>query len=172
MRIFDEQTNNQIVGILEDVPTSVIHHSGKPSEWLYIGNKGIKIDLPSGCLHCRDPKCYQFENRQISSDILEFSYDRTRHVCPVNAIKWDHINNQPIIDDCKCLRCGICARMCPAGAIYFNGSKMELSSSDLVKIKNATPANCSVQKKQLAKIRQAYHAGIIIKESDSILEKI
>ena len=37
-------------------------------------------------------------------------------VCPEHAITWDTINNVPIIDDDKCVECGLCVIACDDGA--------------------------------------------------------
>ena len=37
-------------------------------------------------------------------------------ICPEGAIEWNAINNVPIIDDDKCVECGLCVIACDDGA--------------------------------------------------------
>ena len=38
-------------------------------------------------------------------------------ICPEDAIEWDAINAVPIIDDDKCVECGLCVIACDDGAM-------------------------------------------------------
>ena len=38
-------------------------------------------------------------------------------ICPECAIEWNAINNVPIIDDDKCVECGLCVIACDDGAM-------------------------------------------------------
>jgi len=38
-------------------------------------------------------------------------------ICPELAIEWDVINAVPIIDDDKCVECGLCVIACDDGAM-------------------------------------------------------
>jgi indolepyruvate ferredoxin oxidoreductase alpha subunit len=39
--------------------------------------------------------------------------------CPGNS--WDFINGKAVIDEVTCAGCGVCAKLCPAGAIHVEG---------------------------------------------------
>ena len=39
--------------------------------------------------------------------------------CPGNS--WDFINGKAVIDDVTCVGCGVCVKLCPAGAIHMEG---------------------------------------------------
>ena len=69
------------------------------AEWEYGKYLNTKrAFIPIHCLHCEDPICIKF--------------------CPVEAITQ---NNDGIlqIDKNKCNGCGVCAAVCPYGALYI-----------------------------------------------------
>jgi Fe-S-cluster-containing hydrogenase component 2 len=172
MRIFTENNKNNVIGLLKVLPnTSVEHYEGKPSKWIHIGKDGMKTDIPSSCIHCKTQNCFHFDNHAISSDISAFSFDRNLNVCPVGAMSWDNTNNVPIFDNDKCIKCGICARMCPVGAIYF-APTAKLSSSDAVELVPDNSANQKKQAFQLSQIKDTFHIGYIFKESNKLLTEI
>jgi len=39
--------------------------------------------------------------------------------CPGNS--WDFTKNKAVIDPVSCVGCGVCAKLCPAGAIVVEG---------------------------------------------------
>ena len=55
--------------------------------------------IPVHCMHCQDPICLTF--------------------CPVDAII-QRIDGIVVIDKERCNGCGVCAQMCPYGALYIN----------------------------------------------------
>ena len=172
MRVFDERQGTKRIGLLKEIPTSVVHYPNRAPKWGSISHKGIKDDLPSGCLHCKKPKCMQFRLSQIASDIVAFAFDRNTNVCPVEALKWDTINNEPIIDQRRCIKCGLCAKMCPLGAIFYNGEAFTVCHSPLVEMVPDTVAYSRMQENQLEQVSDIFHIGYIIKENDTVLEKI
>lgn len=171
MQIFKENSSSNKIGLLKVIPSSVEHYAGKESKWVHIGKDGIKTDIVSGCMHCKMPRCLYFNERQVSSNIPEFSFDRNNHVCPVDAISWNVSESTPIFDKQKCIKCGICARMCPVGAIYFN-PEVKLSQSNVIEIVPDNAENRKKQKDQLSLINKAFHIGYIFRESDRLMAKI
>lgn len=171
MRIFNENSDNNTIGLLKTIPSAVEHYSGNTSKWVHTRSDKMKIILKSGCMHCANPRCFIFNMKQISSDIPAFSFDRNQHVCPVDAITWDTKNNFPIIDTKQCIQCGICARMCPVGAIYFKET-IQISESNNVELVSATRDNLKKQRIQLSRAQEAFHIGRIFNESDSLMENI
>jgi indolepyruvate ferredoxin oxidoreductase alpha subunit len=43
--------------------------------------------------------------------------------CPGNS--WDFKNNKAVIDTVSCVGCGVCAKLCPAGAIQVEGGEQD-----------------------------------------------
>jgi len=47
-------------------------------------------------------------------------------VCPVKAITWDENQKTLVVDNSKCISCGLCAKACPvSGAILVAKTKEE-----------------------------------------------
>lgn len=171
MRIFTEDTKDNKIGLLKTIPTTVEHYAGRQTEWTHIGHDGVKIEIKSGCMHCNNPKCYRFDMSQIESDITDFSFDKTRYVCPVDAISWNTKDCTPIIDNQKCIKCGICARMCPVGAIYFSPNAT-ISQSEQVIMVPDSEHNRREQAAQITEVSKAFHIGYIFHESDAFMERM
>lgn len=170
--LFKEIKKNQKIGLIPSIPIKILHFMGRPSEWIYLKGDKIKKRSISGCLHCKNPKCIQFDCHQISSDIENFSFNMNDDVCPVGAIGWDPINYVPSINNKKCIKCGICARSCPTGAIYYDGKVMKVSQNNIVNIVPNTIENIKKQEEQLFEINKIHHIGCIFQESDSLMEDI
>lgn len=168
MQIFKEKRSNSFVGLVEKVPSYVIHRPDAKSKWETLeGSVGC-----SGCMHCDTPKCLNYDKSRVSSEVIEFTCDNTLNVCPVDAIYWDKQKSMPVINKEKCILCGLCARECPTGAIYYSNNEMAIAESDDIKLVEATEANMVQHIHQLEQFAEAYHAGYLVKENDQFLEKI
>lgn len=85
------------------------------------------------CLACRDARCIELEDREISlgEDLSSFPGDPSKEVCPTRAIDWESNSHFPIIDADSCFGCGLCVARCPFGAITLDASgKASVESSD------------------------------------------
>lgn len=99
---------------------SVCQSYGKPA---MLNGEGRKIS--GACIKCNNPRCMKFPKEYIECQEFEdFSFERNYNVCPVDAIAWDYSEDIPRIDNDKCIKCGMCALMCPMGAIYSDGSEV------------------------------------------------
>lgn len=76
------------------------------------------------CLGCHDTPCIELPNAATSlgGPLSSFPGDPSRDVCPKNAIDWDISSQSPIIEEDKCIGCGLCALFCPYGAISISQS--------------------------------------------------
>ena len=163
MQVFHEINNRHKTGLIKDFPIEITHHPGSPSIARIAGGGNIAV----GCISCRNPRCIKFDTNSIKSNISEFASDNTNNVCPVNAISWNSNLCIPHIDIKKCLKCGICARACPLGAIYYDGDKFCVSRSDSTESASATEANFKKQERQLQEVLKiTVHHGWIISQDD------
>ena len=129
---------------------SIKHSSGSPSV-VTINGKTFQ----SKCINCKNKKCMKYTNNEISNDSVKIPVNIDNNVCPVNAISFN--DNKIIIDQEKCIKCGLCASRCLTGAIYYNGSNFivdEYESDDETKYKDIQ------------------HLGQIIEENNEILSEI
>lgn len=124
------------------------------------------------CINCIDPKCKNMFALDIDSSVFpEMSHDPNRAVCPVNAI---HSDADSIVIDDACIGCGLCAERCPFGAIYIQDGKAHVSVGDqdicrMFPVNNNTK---KIQKDFLKKHFPSYKAGILIAETDSVMQDI
>jgi carbon-monoxide dehydrogenase iron sulfur subunit len=80
---------------------SIAHGSTAPSHArIHVDSVFPGIDIPSVCKHCIDPPCFEcsFDAMVMKEGVL-------------------------VIDDDKCVGCGVCAQTCPIGAITIVESK-------------------------------------------------
>lgn len=169
MQIFKEKRNNNAyVGLVDRVPSYAIHKPGQGTEWASLE----KTDRCAGCLHCINPRCMNYDVERVSSEIQEFVPDNSTIVCPVNAMLWDKEKCMPVIDHEKCIMCGLCARECPAGAIYYKDYRWHISESEEVILVEATEENTKHHVEMMEKYLNVYKTGYMVKESNDVLNKI
>ena len=87
-------------------------------------------------------------------------------------MSWDKGKCMPVIDHEKCIMCGLCARECPAGAIYYKDYRWHISESEEVILVEATEANTKQHVEMMEKYLNAYKTGYMVKESNDVLNKI
>jgi ferredoxin len=109
------------VGIFEATIPNIIYHKPLSPSLCFCEDQQILMS----CLGCIKPKCMFFSSKELQLEGREFSkfpYDQDNLVCPLNAITWEREKAAPSINRERCINCGICAKRCPVGAIYSNGS--------------------------------------------------
>ena len=126
------------------------HFHGKKS----LISDGTK-QFESKCINCKNKKCIKYLKSEIQNELAKIPTNIDNNVCPVDAIKY--VDNRIVIDNNKCIKCGICASRCITGAIYYDNDKF-----------NVSDFSADVEEKYKA----AIHKGQIIEESDEILNSI
>lgn len=109
----------------------------------------------SKCINCKNKKCIKYLKNEIHNELAKIPTNIEDKVCPVDAIRF--VDNKIIIDNSKCIKCGLCAARCLTGAIYYKDDKFcvsELSNDDEEKYKTAI------------------HTGTLIEENDILLNDI
>lgn len=79
--------------------------------------------LSCACIKCAKPQCINFYDEEyICEGVPGFAADPNSTACPTNAITWSNNEQEIVIDQGVCIRCGICVSRCPFGAIYFENN--------------------------------------------------
>lgn len=144
----------------------------QPQEKTVLDTKQGKII--SSCLKCHNPKCmYFYEERVKCSRLDEFPGERENKVCPVDALFWDNQNEIPIINQERCIKCGICARECPVGAIYFKDNQFLVNNTvkhgEYIEVPlNSGSVNAQI--KIISALEKLKKYGKLIDENDEIMQ--
>ncbi len=170
MHVFSKTTNRTKISILREIPTHIEYGSGTPS----IASFSDGSTCPLGCIGCTNPRCMRFSPEDIMCDeVGNFPHDQSVEVCAVGAIHWDAESDTPIIDSDKCIKCGICMRRCPVGAIYFDGNvKINRTLSQKEICGTADRAISNYQARQIEELEDIPRSGTLIMESDTLFEEI
>jgi Fe-S-cluster-containing dehydrogenase component len=171
-KLFRQQTNRESVGILTvDVPTLIKHNPGIPSEYMISNEKHSAT-----CVGCLNPPCIRFADEELSlseARLCDFPSDADDTVCPLNAIVWERGANTPTIINERCINCGICARRCPFGAIYSDGTTgiIHKQESEVVFL-DTNERNIEIHKTQVLAILDCRHIGNFCYPETAPIEKM
>lgn len=170
MQVFKENSNRSKITLLNESLMGITFKPNHPGEAILYKNKSCNI----GCIGCVNPRCMYFSDDEIECKIVEsFPNDKSTNVCPVDAISWDYRHSFPIIDNDKCLKCGICISRCPVGALYYNRKIMVNSTSSEIENKvDAIESTIALHKQQVQQLLSTLKTGILLPESDYLLEEI
>jgi ferredoxin len=168
-RVFKQQTNRETVGIrLIDAPKLINHNPQRKSTYEINGRTFV-----SSCIGCLNPTCMKFspEELRLSNEKLnEFPADIDDSVCPLNALLWERGDPTPTIASERCINCGICARRCPIGAIYSDGTSAVVNFGEKeVEFRPATPENIEIHNRQVRALFACRHAGQFLDVSEETI---
>lgn len=127
----------------------------------------------SACLRCINKRCMFFKTTEVEPDNIEnYPFDKNNQVCPVQAIS-EAEDGSINIDHEKCIMCGLCAKRCPIGAIYYKNNKaiVNTDKTDHI-ILSHSEQNIRKQEEQLQKLSTLQKRGTLIEESDDLLTQI
>ena len=150
-------------------PDRIVFEENKPSRMVF---KNGDTCIP-GCINCMNPRCmYLLSNELVCPSFPDMSHDMNATVCPVNAIRQGATSI--IIDQEKCIGCGLCVDKCPIGAIHIENGQATLNPQSLsfAKWLPVTHTNIDRQKQLLKHLSFPYKAGIMRKESDLVMAEI
>ena len=138
---------------------------------IYFSNNN---QITSTCLKCPNTPCYKFSNSELSLKALsDFSYDRSKLVCPVDAISIDAKEYTPVINAEKCIGCGLCSYRCPVKAIYIYNNSAILKNINFKNDINFYECNdIDIFYSNLQLLSKVSFEGSIIYESDSTLNNL
>ncbi len=89
-------------------------------------NQALQIEsgdakLSCACIKCAKPQCISYYDEEYLCDsVIGFASDLNSSACPTNAINWSNEEQEIVINQSACIKCGICISRCPFGAIYFD----------------------------------------------------
>lgn len=170
MQVFKETTSRNKISVLSEMPTKIMYAHCLPAKAHFSDETNCSI----ACLGCLTPRCMYFSESEVCCDaVSNFPYDKSLHVCPVDAIKWDDCVNSPSINNEKCITCGICISRCPVGALFFDG-KVNVNLKDSPKQKDHPVDDVCLEthRKQIAVLERLGKTGVMITESNKLMENI
>ena len=169
MRIFSKNEASADVSLLTEIPDAITYQPGSAA---YAQFREERAQI--GCLGCAHPSCLYLSKDDVSCyDIDDFPNDRGNRACPVNALSWDEKNCHPVVDNSKCIACGVCMRRCPIGAIFYdNGVKINSVSCDWQRKMKADSKVLCAHHRQIQHLSSTKRSGCFIRESDEVLEEI
>ena len=166
-RTLSVKYNQDLIAILDiQQPDCIFYEEGQPSVMHF---KNGETYVPS-CINCMNPRCMKlFSNELVCPSFPNMSHDMNAAVCPVDAIRPGA--KRIIIDEDKCIGCGLCVEKCPVGAIYiYNGTaKLNPTSSFKMKCMPVTTSNIEMQNTFLKKISSPHKVGMMRIEDDSVM---
>lgn len=173
MLIFNTNTKRNTIILIKEIPSYIKIQSNSPG----LAHFNDSCEHSIGCIGCPNPRCIHFSPREIECDFVEgFSCDKSTNVCPVDAIYSDPYG-MPVIDNQKCISCGICVSRCPIGALYFlsDGTLMLDSGTFSMKYRYTMPYSqkalqeVQLQIDELIKVKKT---GVFLNACDRVMERI
>lgn len=170
MQIFSEQKIRNKISVLKQIPINIEYIPNKKSVANF--KDGTKCSI--SCLNCKNSLCMKYLESEISFErVPTFSSDTNNNVCPVNAIKWNSETESPEIEQDKCIKCGLCMKRCPVGAIYCDTSvKVNTEKSIMQEFASPDEPKERLQKEQIEVMRKIPKTGILFIETEDLLNEI
>lgn len=170
MQIFNELITRNKISILKQIPVNIEFVPNHKS----IANfkNGTKCSL--SCINCKNPLCIKYlESEIVFNKIPEFSFDTNNNVCPIDAIKWNSLKECPEVEQEKCIKCGLCMKRCPVGAIYYDGNiNVNTEVSMMQEFVLPNESNEEIQSTQIKQLNEVAKTGLFFVESEKLLNEI
>jgi Fe-S-cluster-containing hydrogenase component 2 len=173
-RIFKQKNNFVQPKILREgiIPKEICYAPGIPAEIVFSDNKKAHAT----CLHCSDAPCLNFSEKDLENSAFpEFPQDGSTNVCATNAMTWDKENGVPVIDESRCINCGVCAIRCPVGAIFMTeqGAKVHNDENNFfVSVEGNEQIDNQIFNQSIVKFDNIKRTGKLLNETDEIMKKI
>ena len=170
MQIFSEQKIRNKISVLKETPVNIEYIPNNKNVAYF--KDGTKCSL--SCLNCKNPSCMKYlESEILFKDVSAFSSDININVCPVNAIKWNFEKECPEVEQDKCMKCGLCMKRCPVGAIYCDDSvKVNTEKSSMQEIVFPDDTKELTQKEQIEEMYTIPKRGTLFIETEYLLNEI
>lgn len=172
MSLLNRVQRRKALTVLNSIPRDIEQTYNRPAR-LLINDVWVR----SGCIGCIDQPCLKLSETEICcEEFPDFAYERNNSVCPLDAISWDYDSETPIIDNDRCIRCGLCAARCRVGAIYRSNGRMKASTlTEETPYWASLPLNDDTirqQEMQLALIDNIAWKHQYVNESDDIMKQL
>ena len=152
------------------LPAALNYRPGQPAMVTFADGRVAH----STCLRCHNTPCITLAPEETAlSAFPDFPADRRDTVCASDAIKRDPQSGAPIIDNTRCVLCGLCAFRCPVGAIYMTlgqGALLQDTPNALFIDTEADVAQTSLANATLFK--NVPRTGILLVESQPVLHNL
>ena len=170
MQVFKETIDRRSFGLLKTIPQAIDNQIGAPS--LLSFSNGVKCR--ASCINCNNPRCMWFEEQDVTCSVVaDFPGDRSVEVCPVKAIAWDQESETPVIDQSKCIQCGLCIRRCPIGAIFFDEQiTVNCARNEMTTHAPANPTTAALQEDLIQRLIAVGKQGSFMHESDRLFGQV
>ena len=171
MQIFSQTNKTVQLILLKEMPQSLFFTHDNGSRATFCDG----IIEPLACIRCKNPRCIKFlENEILCEALSTFPADLNDDVCPIDAIQLDKQTGMPVIDNDKCIKCGVCVDRCPVGAIYFKDNNVYVNStlSSKEEVVESTLDNIKKQNGQIQNLARINKEGLYLKESDELMYDI
>jgi ferredoxin len=125
-------------------------------------------------LSCQDPLCINYEKNELPK-FKSFSIENDNRVCPTNSITWHADDSNPTINNDICIKCGLCVKRCPIGAIYMDEKEGVIVNEFIETSKNKDIINQNKEldfTKHIDYLKRINHSGVLFKETDKIMDEI
>ncbi len=183
MRQFSHFSQRRKTRLLNLSPASIEGpFVGRSGVWIY--EDGAKH--PAECISCVDQPCRLMGKSESTVEaLLGFAADTNSEVCPVGAIGWDSVAEQPVVEANMCIACGLCIAKCPAGAMGLDSdgiayvaprNKMSRRTQEVSFRDEETVSRHRAQVKMLPKVRwdvpyfSDSHARVVSKRAATLTE--
>lgn len=89
----------------------------------------------STCLNCKNKDCIHYMDKELENDDVKIPINIDNNVCPVSAISIE--NNEVVIDNDKCIKCGLCISRCKTGCIYLQDGEIKVNKEGKISLKES-----------------------------------
>ena len=143
------------------IPTAPVHSLVRDTMRQPAEYQTAAVEIESCCVNCAPKFCMQYVEPQIPNN----APIHARRVCPTDAINFSEHDRRVEITD-ECIRCGLCALLCPYGAIFltdgnpdtlpYNPKTFSSTGVDATAALLELPSSVSVKKSEIrSAIRRA-----------------
>lgn len=131
------------------------------------------IDFSNGqrsvgtCVHCPDTPCARFsDNETAPTTLAGFPADRLPDTCATGAIEVA-ASGAPVIEEGRCISCGVCAVRCPFGAI-----RLEPGRGAVVEDSDRPGFVRTREKSAVTKFAIPKRDGVLMDEDDYLMRRL